>query len=113
MNQQQKPHANKGMTCPFLGKDMSKVCHLCPLWVQVRGFNPNTGQEVDRWDCSFSLLPMLTIENSQQQRATGNAVESFRNEMVRLNSAAIAMQSIQDEERRRMIANGVEQHSPR
>jgi len=28
---------------------------------------------------------MLLIENSQQQRQTGAAVESFRNEMVRAN----------------------------
>lgn len=29
---------------------------------------------------------MLLIENSQQQRQTGAAIESFRNEMVKLNS---------------------------
>ena len=30
-------------------------------------------------------MPMLTIENSQQQRQTGAAVESFRNEVVKSN----------------------------
>jgi hypothetical protein len=30
-------------------------------------------------------MPMLMIENSQQQRQTGAAVESFRNEMVKNN----------------------------
>ena len=53
--------------------------------IQVRGTNPNTGQEVDEWDCSIKWLPMLLIENSQQQRQTGAAVESFRNEMVKAN----------------------------
>ena len=30
-------------------------------------------------------LPVLLVENSQQQRSTGAAVESFRNEMVKAN----------------------------
>lgn len=33
-------------------------------------------------------MPMLMIENSQQQRQTGAAVESFRNEMVKANEAS-------------------------
>lgn len=83
----QKPIAPKGETCPFNGKDTSKVCHKCPLYVQLRGVNPNTGEPVDQWGCSFSFLPMLLIENSQQQRQTGAAVESFRNEMTKSNAA--------------------------
>jgi hypothetical protein len=35
----------------------------------------------------MAWMPMLMIENSQQQRHTGAAVESFRNEMVRANEA--------------------------
>lgn len=47
--------------------------------------NPNTGEEVDEWNCTMKWMPMLLIENSQQQRHTGAAVESFRNEMVKNN----------------------------
>jgi hypothetical protein len=57
----------------------------CAWFTQVRGTNPNTGKEVDEWACAMSWLPMLLIENSQQQRQTGAAVESFRNEMVKAN----------------------------
>ena len=53
----------------------------------MRGTNPNTGKEVDEWGCAVTWLPVLLIENSQQQRHTGAAVESFRNEMVRANEA--------------------------
>lgn len=81
----QKPIAAKGEICPFHRKDVSKVCHTCPMYVHIRGTNPNTGEEVDNWRCSFSWLPVLMIENSQQQRQTGAAVESFRNEMVKAN----------------------------
>lgn len=60
----------------------------CAWFIQVRGTNPNTGKEVDEWACSMAWLPMLLIENSQQQRQTGAAVESFRNEMVRANETS-------------------------
>lgn len=53
--------------------------------MKIRGNNPNTGKEVDEYGCSMAWLPMLMIENSQQQRSTGAAVESFRNEMVKSN----------------------------
>jgi len=49
--------------------------------------DPNKGKEVDEWACAIAWLPMLTIENSQQQRQTGAAVESFRNEMVKANES--------------------------
>jgi hypothetical protein len=60
----------------------------CAWFVQIRGQNPQTGQEVDEYACAIAWLPMLTIENSQQQRQTGAAVESFRNEMVKANQAS-------------------------
>lgn len=50
------------------------------------GTNPNTGKEVDEWGCAIAWMPILMIENSQQQRQTGAAVESFRNEMVKANA---------------------------
>ena len=83
----QKPIAPKGEICPFHRKDVSKVCHKCPLYIQVRGTDKNTGKEVDQWGCALAFMPMLTIENSHLQRQTGAAVESFRNEMVKASEA--------------------------
>ena len=57
----------------------------CAWFLKVTGKNPNTGADVDEWGCSMAWMPILLIENSQQQRSTGAAVESFRNEMVRGN----------------------------
>jgi hypothetical protein len=82
------PHADDGQTCPFNGQDTSVTCHKCPMWLQLRGTNPNTGEPVDDWRCSFAWLPMLLIENSLMQRQTGAAVESFRNETVKANEVA-------------------------
>ena len=63
----------------------------CAWFIQVRGVNPNTGKEVDDWGCSMAWMPILMIENSQQQRQTGAAVESFRNEMVQANDTNMSI----------------------
>jgi hypothetical protein len=63
----------------------------CAWFIQVRGTNPQSGQEVDEYACAIAWLPMLTIENSQQQRQTGAAIESFRNEMVKCNETTLSL----------------------
>lgn len=70
--------------CPL---DGFKPCRQleCAWFLKIRGTDPNTGADIDDWGCSMAWLPVLTIENSQQQRQTGAAVESFRNEMVKAN----------------------------
>lgn len=78
-----KPKAN----CPLNNFEPCKQLD-CAWFMQVRGHNPNTGAEVDEWACSMAWLPILLIENSQQQRGTGAAVESFRNEMVKASAAS-------------------------
>lgn len=78
-----------GNFCPLI-KDECKGLQ-CNWFTQVRGVNPNTGKEVDEWGCAITWLPVLLIENSQQQRQTGAAVESFRNEMVNANEVSQAI----------------------
>jgi hypothetical protein len=84
----QIPHGPDNLICPLHRSKMSKVCHTCPLWVQLRGKNPNTGAEVDQWNCALASLPMLLVENAQQSRQNGAATESFRNVMVQLHSTS-------------------------
>ena len=73
----------QGKYCPLIKKDC--VGLQCSWFTQIRGMNPNTGEPVDEWGCAITWMPMLLIENSQQQRSTGSAVESFRNEVVKGN----------------------------
>lgn len=84
-----------GNFCPLIKEDC--VGLKCNWFTQVRGTNPNTGKEVDEWSCAIAWMPVLLIENSQQQRQTGSAVESFRNEMVQANEASnkLLLQTIQ------------------
>ena len=75
-----------GKFCPLIGEDCIEL--KCAWYNQVRGVNPQTGQEIDEWGCAVTWMPMLLIENSQMQRQTGTAVESFRNETVKVNQQA-------------------------
>jgi hypothetical protein len=68
-------------TCPFGHK-----CEKCLLQTTLRGINPQTGAEVDNIGCALAFIPILLVENSNQQRQVGAAVESFRNEMVQGNN---------------------------
>ena len=55
----------------------------CLFWIQLRGTHPQTGQEVDDYDCAVRWLPILLIENAKETRQGAAAVESFRNELVK------------------------------
>lgn len=78
-----------GTYCPLLKKECIGL--ECAWFQQLRGTNPNTGKEVDEWNCAIAWLPMLLVENSMQQRHTGAAVESFRNEVVKSSQEAVAL----------------------
>jgi len=79
----------KGEYCPLIKKDCIQL--KCSWFTHVRGTDPNTGKDVDHYDCAMTWLPMLLVENSKEQRQTGAAVESFRNEMVKANNINIDM----------------------
>ena len=78
------------MDCPAWRKSMSKVCHKCPLWKQVRGKHPQTGADVDAWDCAVSFLPMLLIENAMVARSTTATLDKFREETRQTNDTGMA-----------------------
>lgn len=84
--------------CPYTG--FAKSCRSvvaecdCPKFTNVRGRDPQTGTEFDRWGCADGFLPMLLIENAQMSRQTGAAIESFRNEVLQ-GVQAIGQQAAQ------------------
>ena len=86
----QAPKGPDHLVCPMHRKYMSKVCHTCPWWTQVRGKNPQSEAEIDKWDCAISFLPMLSIETTQAVRGVRQATESSRNEIVRRMDTAPA-----------------------
>ena len=70
-----------GDICPMLGKTCIGL--QCAWFTKVQGTNPQTGKDIEDWGCAVAWLPMLAIENSQTNRMSGAAVESFRNEVVK------------------------------
>lgn len=77
----QIPRGSDDRECPLHRKPMADVCHKCPWWQQVRGKHPQSLEEIDRWDCAVSLLPLLLIENSQRQMQTAAAVNTVATEI--------------------------------
>ena len=93
----QIPRGPDNLYCPLWKRPQSKVCHTCPLWVQLRGKDPQSEQEIDSWGCSLMWLPKLLIENAQQSRQNGASadkvateVAKFHESMVKMNYLAIA-----------------------
>ena len=84
-----------GSYCPLINKDCIGL--QCSWFTQLRGTNPNTGKEIDEWGCAMTWLPVLLVENAQQSRQAGAAIESFRNEVVAINqdSQALIAPSVQ------------------
>ena len=70
-----------GDICPMLGKTCIGL--QCAWFTKVQGTNPQTGKDIEDWGSAVAWLPMLAIENSQTNRMSGAAVESFRNEVVK------------------------------
>ena len=74
------------LDCPF-GSKCEEVkdnqVHRCRFYIQIRGKDPQSEEMVDKWDCAFALLPIIMIENAQTNRGQTQALESFRNEVVK------------------------------
>jgi hypothetical protein len=79
----------QGTYCPLVQGECKQL--ECAWFVKIAGKNPNTGQDVEEWNCAVSWLPMLLIENTQQNRQAGAAVESFRNEVSDNGGALLGM----------------------
>ena len=72
---------SQGTYCPYIKKDCIEF--KCKFFQKISGAHPQTGEVFDDYDCAILWQNVLLIENSQQQRQTGAAVESFRNEAVK------------------------------
>jgi hypothetical protein len=73
-------------TCP-LGSKCEEVRDgkllRCKWYTQLQGRHPQTGAEIDSWECAITWLPILTIEMSRTNRGQTAALESFRNAMIK------------------------------
>lgn len=63
----------------------------CPWFVKVIGQHPQTGEQMDKYNCAMTWLPILLIENTASSNSAGAAIESFRNEMVKGNGELLQL----------------------
>ncbi len=67
-------------------KDRACIKHKCQHYQTVFGSDPQTGEVMEHHMCSDLLANKVRIEGNKLQNESGAAVESLRNEMVRLSS---------------------------
>lgn len=74
------------MTCP-LGAECEEIkdnkLHRCRWYVALAGKDPQSEKVIDDWQCAMYWMPILSVENAQTNRGQTQALESFRNEMVK------------------------------
>jgi hypothetical protein len=75
--------------CPLTGDECMQ--HGCEFYTHLIGKDPQTGKDIDNFGCAIAFLPLLLVENAQQQRQTGAAVESFRNNMTKQNEQMLKL----------------------
>lgn len=72
-------------TCP-----LGHVCedardgklYRCRWYVRLAGQHPQTGEQVDTWDCSLSWLPLVTVDVARRTFGAQAAVVDLKNEVV-------------------------------
>ena len=81
-----EPKAN----CPLNNFEPCKQLD-CAWFLKIHGKNPQSMEEIEEWGCAVAWMPIMLVENSQMQRQTGAAVESFRNEMIKANENSLEL----------------------
>lgn len=78
----------ENITCPYTWheKRCRDLALNCPKFIRIDGKNPQSEEHVSEYGCADTFLPMMMIENSQQQRQTAASIDSFRNEMMQANN---------------------------
>jgi len=93
------------VTCPLRSKceevKDNKV-HRCRWYINIRGKHPQSEDIIDQWDCSMAWMPIVMVENAQTNRGQTQAIESFRNEMIR-NQKEFNLTLLTEVDRRRKL----------
>lgn len=72
-----------GEFCPLVKGEC--VRHECAWYTKLVGMDPQTGQPIEDWKCAITYLPILLVENSNQQRQTCATVDKVAH-AVRLSA---------------------------
>jgi hypothetical protein len=62
--------------CPLNNFDPCKELE-CAWFMRIAGANARTGEMMDSWGCAIPWVPILLVENTQQQKSTASNASSF------------------------------------
>lgn len=90
---------NEKIVCP-LGSQCTKMIdddtiERCAWHVKLQGIDAQ-GEKHDDWRCALAWLPILNINVADASRHTASAIDSFRNETVTRQEAAMKMMEKSD-----------------
>jgi hypothetical protein len=74
--------------CPLMKSACIKA--KCMWWTHIMGKHPQSGQDIDMFDCSMRWIPVLLIETSKEMRQAAAATESLRNQNVGVAQQLVA-----------------------
>lgn len=80
----------QGSLCPLIGENCRQL--ECAWYTEIRGSNPQSGEDISEWGCAVSWIPFLQMDNTKHVNQQGAAIETFRNETVNLFSPIIPVQ---------------------
>ena len=70
------------ITCPF-GNECEtaedNVIHRCAWYTELKGTDPQTGEEVSDWKCAIAWMPIVAIEGNKIGMSNTIATEHARN----------------------------------
>lgn len=77
------------------------IKHRCHHWQHMLGKHPQTGAELDQWDCVFNLQTIIMLNVGKQVNDLGASIDSFRNEQS-LNTLGGIAQILDDRQQKRL-----------
>ena len=81
----------KGPICPLLKK--ACIENECAFYVHITGQNPQSGAQMDLWDCAVKWTPVMMLDASRNMKGVQAAVEGMRNDVCdrqdNLNNALV------------------------
>lgn len=85
------PRSLSRKVCPLRHRQQRKVCHTCAFWKPIDVRDAATGVISQHWDCAHIMGVFVQRDTGQATFEMGSALESFRNEMVKLIAATIGL----------------------
>ena len=74
------------LVCP-LGIQCEEIkdnqIYRCRWYIKLIGKDPQSEKQIDEWGCAVEWVPVLLVENARTNRGQTQALESFRNEIVK------------------------------